>query len=616
MKTLFTVLLFGFALWFWGSIIYAAKKESEKRTEEAKKRAEEAKQRAEEDKKRAAEEDKKWAEKCKKRLQDEHLKKIHDYRDSLVSRVLKTFGQEGLNAIPKEDIDRHCLAFVDHRKSDNDTWKSVWDTITHNCKVDARSKANREKAQKIGERLIAYKDSLVKRQAKVLDTAELETILNDTSSASLAAEHELVLAWRVYTIEREQQICRGQLHVGSTQEEIKSARLFRQSRAIIFDVSNPEGVSKIKAQITSVLANDILSDDVKWSAREAADEALKARLRVQYYGSKPPPIPLNEPDPARDEYAESNLRWMNNKQQYQFNKHYGSVIDNAIVEMLNEHRDYWIKHPDDPYDDRALQHIFDFSVYGGNYGLGSLFILWRRYMELRTLFGHSEDKEYNSDANRNLPIKWPHSHPNARDIVEAHIRKVIREDILTDIANNVRSEKEAIQRREEYRRKRSHELRDEFIRKIRGLYGQSILEMIAQVDIENYCLEILDHRKSQEDAWFSVLAKYDFDGNTRSCLYFIRQGDAIKIGITDSLERRFAQIKTSASDACKIESVVYTHHGRRMEQKLHKALAPYNTHLEWFQLPTEIENMLFAAKTINELERVLRDINKGKGDVI
>ena len=132
--------------------------------------------------------------------------------------------------------------------------------------------------------------------------------------------------------------------------------------------------------------------------------------------------------------------------------------------------------------------------------------------------------------------------------------------------------------------------------------------MISNQDIDRYSLGIVDHRESEEDLWYSILKKYDFDQNTNSCLYFVRQGDAIKIGITDNLSQRFAQIKTSAAFRCKVENVVYTQHGRVLERKLHQALSRFNTHLEWFVLPPGIEKMLFAAKSVGDIENVLMQI--------
>jgi hypothetical protein len=137
------------------------------------------------------------------------------------------------------------------------------------------------------------------------------------------------------------------------------------------------------------------------------------------------------------------------------------------------------------------------------------------------------------------------------------------------------------------------------------MFGQEVLDMISSEDVDHYTLGIVDRRESEEDLWYSILKRYDFDQNTSSCLYFIRQENAIKIGITDDLDGRFAQIKTSAALPCRIENVVYTHHGKTLERKLHQALARYNSHLEWFVLPSRIEEMLFAAKSVGDIENVL-----------
>ena len=138
--------------------------------------------------------------------------------------------------------------------------------------------------------------------------------------------------------------------------------------------------------------------------------------------------------------------------------------------------------------------------------------------------------------------------------------------------------------------------------------------MISKDDIERYALGIVDRRENKEDLWYAILKSYGFDQHTKSCLYFIRQGEAIKIGITGDLDRRFAQIKTSAAVACKIENVIYTHNGRKLESSLHKALAPYNSHLEWFVLPRSIEKMLFAAKSSEDVANVLSEIRHKNPD--
>ncbi len=135
-------------------------------------------------------------------------------------------------------------------------------------------------------------------------------------------------------------------------------------------------------------------------------------------------------------------------------------------------------------------------------------------------------------------------------------------------------------------------------------YGDNVLSVISPSDITKYSIDV-EAGGDEDDLWYSVLGKYDFDQTTDSCLYFIKQGTATKIGITDSLDSRFAQIKTSAAFPCEIANVVYTHFGYKMEQKLHQRLRRFNSHLEWFVLPPEIEDRLFKAKSLGDIEEFL-----------
>jgi hypothetical protein len=153
------------------------------------------------------------------------------------------------------------------------------------------------------------------------------------------------------------------------------------------------------------------------------------------------------------------------------------------------------------------------------------------------------------------------------------------------------------------------EIRAEFISRTTKKYGESVLGAINPSDISNYCLEV-EAGGNEDFLWNSVLKKYDFDQTTDSCLYFIKQGPATKIGITDSLDSRFAQIKTSAAFPCEIANVVYTHFGYELEQTLHQRLRRFNSHLEWFVLPPEIEARLFSVKSRNEIEVFLKWLEK------
>jgi hypothetical protein len=365
-----------------------------------------------------------------------------------------------------------------------------------------------------------------------------------------------------------------------------------------------------------------LKDAIKWQAVEAQDVDLKTRIRAMYkYVPTAIPIPLETLDPLREKFVEGNFQWCKRESQNAFRKYYGHRIDVAIRAMLEDHRDKWAQRPSEPYDDSALTHIVAFSIYGGNYGLGSLFCAWDLYLESRIVahdsrrepFGTSTDEERAATRHdrRRRPIEWPYSHPNAREIMESHIRAIIREDVFADIVKwerHKREREDAKRRSQERRLKRIQDCRDSFISKVSNTFGQQVLDMISKADIERYSLGIVDRGEGEDDLWYSILTQYQFDGNTNSCLYFIRQGNAIKIGITNELDNRLAQIKTSAAAPCTLANVVYTHHGRTLERKLHKTLARYNSHLEWFVLPPRIENELFAAKSVEDIEHVLKCI--------
>ena len=81
-----------------------------------------------------------------------------------------------------------------------------------------------ERAERIGSRMVLCKDSLAKHRMPVLDEAVLREILDHSSRDTLAGEQELVMAWRYYTQEREQQIACGEFRSCSSPDEIEEAR--------------------------------------------------------------------------------------------------------------------------------------------------------------------------------------------------------------------------------------------------------------------------------------------------------------------------------------------------------------------------------------------------------
>ena len=191
-----------------------------------------------------------------------------------------------------------------------------------------------------------------------------------------------------------------------------------------------------------------------------------------------------------------------------------------------------------------------------------------------------------------------------------HVRKeLLLEEIHIVMAEHIREDGQRLAAwaagSEERSRQVSAEIRMELISKIVEKYGEDVLIAITPSDIAHYCIEV-EAGGDKDDLWYSVLKKYEFDQTTDSCLYFIKQGPATKIGITDSLDLRFAQIKTSAAFPCEIANVVYTHSGYELEQTLHQRLRRFNSHLEWFVLPPEIEARLFKAKSRNDIENFLK----------
>jgi hypothetical protein len=516
---------------------------------------------------------------------------------------------------------------------------------------DTEMKANPKKAQSIGFRLISFKDALAKQRVGVLDAAALQEILHDTSHDPAAAEQELVMAWRLYTQDRELQIARGEFFLYSSFEEREAAERFSRAKEIIFDPTNIKGVASIESQIAATIKQDVLMDAIKWQAVEAWEIKYKNALRARYSAT----IPLEILDRQREEYVEGNFRRYKSEAEYKFRTYSFKRIYLAIRQMLEEHRDYWAQRTTEPYDDSALNHVLAFSIYDGYYGLGSLSRAWDLYLEQRISahdyprepFGTAteEERALNKEGKRKLPIACPFSQPNAREIIESHIRSIIREDILADTEKWVRqkrqyeeakereqqnrlqrmeedilanTEKRELQKKEDEEAKervqqnRLHSIerhRKSFVSKVRSMFGQQVLALISEADIHRYSVGVVDRRESEEELWYSILSQYDFDQNTKSCVYFIRQGNAIKIGFTDNLDRRLAQIRTSASMPCEIENAVYTHHAKKVERMLHKALADYNSHLEWFELPSRIEKMLFAAKSVEDVENVLVNIS-------
>lgn len=322
------------------------------------------------------------------------------------------------------------------------------------------TKPDRKKSNLIGNLLTWYQHSLAKRGIELieeasrysidmerriatltLDAAGLRTILAETSPDPLAAEQELMMALRHYTIYREEQIAWGEFHVVSTPEEIEAARQFSAATGIFFDSENIKGAACIAAQIVATIERDVAADAMKWQAIAANDMKQLMELEDLWNPEQPREMATAQDAKNRKDFAESSLLWQKSKATKQFGRYSGSRIASRMKMMLEEHRDYWAQLLTEPYDDRAIEHICDFSFFdigGWPYDLSEA---GEQYLDHRihnrnTPFYTSTDEEIAADKadRRKLPIKWNDKHPNARDVIESHVRAIIREDIIADIA--------------------------------------------------------------------------------------------------------------------------------------------------------------------------------------
>lgn len=86
-------------------------------------------------------------------------------------------------------------------------------------------------------------------------------------------------------------------------------------------------------------------------------------------------------------------------------------------------------------------------------------------------------------------------------------------------------------------------------------------------------------------------------------IYFLKSGSHIKIGITNNLRQRFENIGTYTPYPPTLENCITTDRASELENLLHKTLEKYNTHREWFLLPTDIETLVLALNSPDEVIR-------------
>lgn len=464
-----------------------------------------------------------------------------------------------------------------------------------------------QKAREISTALITLKDTVAKQDTANVHSGELRAILETTSLDTLTAQGELELAWLYYNQQRGTQLVAAPFKSHTSQEErLRLLTMLCGTRDLPKAPSGNQGLDRLKLAIELAILDDAMSDAPKWKA--IAVEHEQAARKTTGIGDVP----------GRDE----------SEQERELEILFNTKI-NCIFGMLKNHVEYWGQRPhvDDHVPD--LEEVFWILSADPKTSMIELRRSWNEYERNRklriehplyTIHRFSTQEERDAALSRKWP-DWcigavPETWEN-RGALETHIRRAITEDIAAERMAWERFRKEERNRKQLYLNQRPERIarhREQFVSKILDTFGQEALDLISEDDITAYSEGMADRSSSEPRLWKIVIDKYDFDQNTNSCLYFLRQGDRVKIGITSNVERRFAQIKTSAPQPCTIENVVYTHYGELLERKLHHALAEYNTHLEWFDLPPRIEELLFKAKNREDIERFLGQLAQGKSE--
>ena len=83
-------------------------------------------------------------------------------------------------------------------------------------------------------------------------------------------------------------------------------------------------------------------------------------------------------------------------------------------------------------------------------------------------------------------------------------------------------------------------------------------------------------------------------------LYVIQSGDYFKVGITNDLEKRLNQIKTSSPFESRIAYSILVDNAERLEKDTHAKLEEYRTRGEWFEI--DLETILKAISEVSKLE--------------
>lgn len=80
--------------------------------------------------------------------------------------------------------------------------------------------------------------------------------------------------------------------------------------------------------------------------------------------------------------------------------------------------------------------------------------------------------------------------------------------------------------------------------------------------------------------------------NDCKCVYFIKSGHFLKIGIASQLRTRFKAIKTDCQEECELIGYIKSEEHRKIEKEIHDSFPQFNYRAEWFFDSRDFRNSL------------------------
>ena len=94
------------------------------------------------------------------------------------------------------------------------------------------------------------------------------------------------------------------------------------------------------------------------------------------------------------------------------------------------------------------------------------------------------------------------------------------------------------------------------------------------------------------------MGKRKWSEKDKPCVYFISDGEFVKIGVTGDINNRFRILQTANARKLKILNVIYTDSPYELEEELHKRYAWKRVNKEWFDI---LEMISDEEKVISEV---------------